>query len=121
MTEKSSISSLGGSTFRKINQSGDSTKGSQVEVLSITHVENRGSLRAFVNIRIGDLLIYDCRIIQENGKKAWVSMPVLTYNVQDGKPKYKPSVQITDEKLKNEISEAVLKAWENYIGGNIWI
>lgn len=84
-----------------------------VEILSITSVEDRGSLRAFVNIRFGDLIINDCRIIQEPSKKAWFSLPVLSYKTQYGTTQYRTLIQIIDEKLKNEISQAVLSAWEN--------
>lgn|SRR5574341_1492004 len=92
----------------------------KLEVLSITPVEGRGSLRAFVNIRCDDLVINDCRIIQEPGKKPWFSLPVLSYKTQYGTTQYRTLVQILDEHLKNRISEAVLSTWENskgeYIG-----
>ncbi|GEM_PF-973630 len=87
-----------------------------IETLSITPVEGRGSLRAFVNIRIGDLIIHDCRIIQELGKKPWFSLPVLSYKNQYGTTQYRTLVQILDENLKNEISQVVLSTWEKTIG-----
>lgn len=84
-----------------------------IEILSITPIEDRGSLRGFVNIRLGDLIINDCRIIQEPSKKAWFSLPVLSYKTRYGTTQYRTLVQILDEKLKNEISQVVLDAWEN--------
>ncbi|HEX3037277.1 MAG TPA: septation protein SpoVG family protein [Thermodesulfobacteriota bacterium] len=83
-----------------------------VEVLSISPVEGRGSLRAFVNIQLGTLVINDCRIIQENGKKTWFSFPVLSYKTQFGAIQYKTLVQILDEKIKREVSRVVLEIWE---------
>ncbi len=92
-------------------------KGPQnIKVVEISPVENRGALRAFVNIRLGDLIINDCRIIQEPGKKAWFSFPVLSYKTQYGTIQYRTIVQISDEHLKNQISKAVLSAWENKNG-----
>lgn len=85
----------------------------KIEILSITPVKDRGSLRAFLNIRVGDLMVNDCRIIQETGKRAWFSLPVLSYKTQHGTIQYRTLVQILDEKLKNEISRAALSAWEN--------
>lgn len=84
-----------------------------VEILSITPVEGRGSLRAFVNLRIGDLIINDCRIIQEIGKGPWFSMPVLSYRDEHGTNRYRTIVQVINENLKNKISQAVLDAWRN--------
>lgn len=90
----------------------------EVEVLSITPVENRGSLRAFVNIRVGVFILNGCRIVQEDGKKAWISLPVLSYKDEYGTTQYKTLVQILDENLKNQISKAVLLLWENTKGGS---
>lgn len=83
------------------------------EILSISPVKDRGSLRAFLNIRLGLLVINDCRVIQEPGKKAWFSLPVLTYKNAHGTTLYKTLVQITDNDLKNLISQIALDAWEN--------
>lgn len=91
-------------------------QNNELEVLSITPVEGRGSLRAFVNLRLGDLILNDCRVIQEPGKHAWFSLPVLSYKTQYGTTQYRTFIQIVDENLKNRISEAVLSAWENKRG-----
>jgi DNA-binding cell septation regulator SpoVG len=88
----------------------------KIEILSITRVADRGSLRAFLNIRLGDLIINDCRIIQETGKRAWFSLPFLTYKTQYGTTQYKSLVQILNEKRKNEISHVAIYAWENTKG-----
>lgn len=83
-----------------------------ITVLNITPIEGRGSLRAFVNIRLGKLVISDCRIIKEPGKAPWVSMPVLSYRNEHGTALYKTLIQIVDSELKNLISRAVITAWE---------
>lgn len=87
-----------------------------IKILSITPVERRGSLQAFLNVLLGPFVINDCRIIQEPGKKPWFSLPVLSYKNQYGTTQYKTLVQISDEHLKNQISEAVLSGWENTKG-----
>jgi len=68
-----------------------------IEILCITPVEGRGSLRAFVSIKIGTFIISDCRVIQEPSKKAWFSLPVLSYKTQYGTTQYRTLVQILDE------------------------
>ncbi len=85
----------------------------EVRVTSISPVSDRGALKAFVEIQVGSFLITDCRIIQENGKRLWVSMPVLSYKNEHGTVRYKTLIQISDKNLKNEIAQTVIKAWEN--------
>lgn len=87
-----------------------------IEILMVTPVEGRGSLQAFSSIRLGPFVINDCRIIKEPGKKPWFSLPVLSYKTQYGTTLYKTLVQVLDEGLKNQISEAVLSVWENKTG-----
>ncbi len=89
-----------------------------IKIRSISPVQERGALKAFVEIRVGQFVLTDCRIIQENGKKPWVSMPVISYKNQHGTVNYKTLVQINDKNLKNEISHAVIRAWENRNGGS---
>jgi len=89
----------------------------EIRVVSISPVSDRGALKAFVEIQVGSFLITDCRIIQENGKRLWVSMPVLSYKNEHGTARYKTLIQISDKDLKNEISQAVLRAWESNHGG----
>jgi len=85
----------------------------EIRVVSISPVSDRGALKAFVEIQVGSFLITDCRIIQENGKRLWVSMPVLSYKNEHGTARYKPLIKIEDKNLKNAIAQAVIKAWEN--------
>jgi len=47
----------------------------EIKIISISPVENRGALKAFVNIQVGPFTIVDCRVVQDSGSKPWVSMP----------------------------------------------
>lgn len=85
----------------------------EIKVVSISPVVNRGALKAFVNIQVGPLTIVDCRIVQDRDAKPRISMPVLSYKDPQGTTHYRTFVKIENENLKNEISRAVLKAWEN--------
>jgi DNA-binding cell septation regulator SpoVG len=87
-----------------------------IEILSVSRVKDRGSLQVFVTIRLGSLIINDCRVIQEPGEKTWFSLPVLTYKNQQGTILYKTLVQIIDNDLKNLIRQVTLDAWENSDG-----
>jgi DNA-binding cell septation regulator SpoVG len=88
------------------------TKTAAVEVVSIKHVR-KGSLQAFATVKIADkLTIHSLRIIQQDGQDAWVSMPQTEVPARDGgKPRYFPIVEINDESLKKQITEAVLRSW----------
>jgi DNA-binding cell septation regulator SpoVG len=85
---------------------------SAVTVDEIKRIE-RGTLRAFVTVTLaGKLRIHSVRIVQQPGQAAWVSMPQNEVKSQEGgKSKYYPTVEVTDENLKRQISEAVLAAW----------
>lgn len=82
-----------------------------VEVSNLVSVSNRGALRALCSIRLGGLLIKDCRIVQDGTKRPWVSMPQISYKTQDGSMQYRTLVEVTDAQLRRAISEAVLSAW----------
>src|SRR5262249_3126314 len=83
-----------------------------VEVVSIKHI-NKGSLRAFVTVKIADkLIIHSLRVIQQEGQQPWVSMPQTEAPQPNGaKPKYYSIVEIPDESLKKQVTEAVLRSW----------
>jgi DNA-binding cell septation regulator SpoVG len=79
-----------------------------VKVESIKPIGGAGNLRAFAVVSIADKLrIHDVRVIQQNDKDAWVSMPSRAYE-KDGQRKWAAIVEILDDGLKQEISTAVL-------------
>src|SRR5437867_2964429 len=89
---------------------------SMVTVESIKPITGAGNLRAFAIVNIADRLrVHDVRIIQQPGQEAWVSMPSRAYE-KDGQRKWAPTVEILDEKLKEEISSAVLAEYSK-LGG----
>ncbi len=88
------------------------TKTAAVEVISVKHI-NKGSLRAFATVKVANkLTIHSVRIIQQDGQEAWVSMPQTEApSANGGKPRYFPIVEILDDNLKKQISDAVLGSW----------
>jgi DNA-binding cell septation regulator SpoVG len=79
-----------------------------VTVESIKPLTNAGSLRAFATVLIaGKLRICNCRIIQQAGETAWVSLPARAYE-KDGKRLWASIVEILDEKLKRQVTDAIL-------------
>lgn len=91
----------------------------EIEAFEFVPVENRGALKAFCNLKLGHVVINDCRIIQEPYKRPWVAMPQISYKNQYGTVKYRSLVQITDENLRIQITHIVLTEWEKFNkGGN---
>jgi hypothetical protein len=76
-----------------------------------------GNLKAFVDIQIGaSLTIYGFRLIQEAGKKAWVSPPQRSWTSDDGKARYAPILELHGA-LRREVERAILASWEGSAHG----
>jgi len=86
-----------------------------VTVENIKPISNAGNLKAFAVITINNIRISDVRIIQQYGKKAWVSMPSRAYET-NGQRKWAAIVEILDETLKAEISKVVLSEFAKSSG-----
>ena len=82
-----------------------------VTVTKITPV-NKGNFKGFASVDIdGKLKIHSCRIIQQPGQAAWVSLPQNEWTDPEGNKKWFPVVEVPDN-VKEAISAAVLRAWE---------
>jgi DNA-binding cell septation regulator SpoVG len=82
-----------------------------IEVVAIRPLPAAGNLKAFASVRLGDVTIHDCRVIQQPGQRAWVSMSQREYTTDDRERRFSVIVELTDA-LKKEVSRAVLAAWE---------
>ena len=79
-----------------------------VRIESIKPISNAGNLRAFATVNIADKLrISDVRIIAQPNQRPWVSMPSRAYEA-NGERKWAAIVELLDETLKKEVSDAVL-------------
>ncbi len=81
-----------------------------IEVINIRFIESGKSLRAFADVRFGNITIRDFRIVKENGKHPHVKVPFSTYKDQKGRIKFRPIVILPDE-VKGEIDLAILNAY----------
>jgi DNA-binding cell septation regulator SpoVG len=80
-----------------------------IVVENLKAITNAGSLRGFATINIaGKIRISDVRIIQQGTQAPWVSMPSRAYE-QNGQRKWAATVELLDDKLKREVSQAVLE------------
>ena len=83
-----------------------------IKKLNLKMITSKGNLRAIVDFAINESEFYSWRVIQEEGKKAWVSSPQESWDGEDGKKHYKPLVKlqpglmkIVSERLLNEYNE----------------
>jgi len=82
----------------------------KIKVIAVYPTTSAGTVKALVNIMIGEALeIRGCKIIQQPGQKAWVTLP--DRKSPDGNG-YFPVVKAHDARLMEAISEVVLAAWK---------
>lgn len=81
----------------------------KIKVVATYPTAQAGTVKALANIMIGEALeIRGCKIIQQPGQKAWVSLP--DRKSPDGNG-YFPVVKAHDARLMEAITAAVLAAW----------
>ncbi len=82
-------------------------------IVSHVRLVDKGNLKAFASIAIDNVLtIHDCRIVQQVGQKAWVSLPQREYQI-DGVRKYAPIVEVErNSPTHRRIEQVILAAWE---------
>jgi len=81
------------------------------EVIELRTISSTGPLKAFATVRVGDWIIYEWRIIQKDGQRAWISVPQVSWKDKDGQVRYRALLSIPGE-LKQQIEVAILSAWE---------
>ena len=81
-----------------------------IEVVALRPLVDNGNLKAFVSVRLGGVTIHDCRIVQQPGQAAWVSMPQREYADKQGQKKYSAIVELSDS-LKSSVAEIILAEW----------
>jgi len=82
----------------------------KVQVSKLRLLPGERPLRAFADIRLGDILIRDFRVIKENGKRPWVASPQISWKDQTGQIKYKTVITLPDD-VKGQVDFAILKVY----------
>ena len=82
-----------------------------IQVLQIRHLAGDRSLKAFVDLRIGEWIIHGWRIVKKEGHRAQVSVPQVSWRNPEGKVQYRALLTIPG-KLRQRIEVAILSAWE---------
>jgi DNA-binding cell septation regulator SpoVG len=82
-----------------------------VKILKVTRREV-GTIRAVVDVQISDKVrLFGCKIVQQQGQKAWAAMPAREWTGLDGQKKYAPTCELLGS-LKVAVEKAILAEWE---------
>jgi DNA-binding cell septation regulator SpoVG len=83
-----------------------------VKVIEIRPLNDGRPLKAFASIKIGDWIIHDFRVIKQNGQKAFVSPPQVSWkDPESGEIRYKGILTIPPEQ-KQRIDVEILSAFQ---------
>ena len=81
---------------------------STITILTLEPQPDFGSLRAFVSVRMGPaLIIHKCRVVQQEGKRAWAGMPQESWKDPSGQRQYRQLVELSGG-LKERVLQAIL-------------
>ena len=82
-----------------------------IRVIEIRPLKGR-PLRAFADVQVGDWVIHDFRIIKQDGRKAFVSPPQVSWkDAETGQIRYKGILTIPPEQ-KQRIDTEILHAYQ---------
>ncbi len=69
-------------------------------------VENRGNLKALVDVRIGTMTLRECRVVKQEGQKAWAGFPM-------AEGRNLTLVTEHDQEFRQLVKDYILHEWEN--------
>jgi hypothetical protein len=82
-----------------------------IEVVELRAVQ-KGCLKAFVDVLVGDFEIRGLRIIQQPNQRPFIHFPMVEYE-QGGQRLYAPVIRLHDAKLEKDIKAKVLAACQS--------
>jgi DNA-binding cell septation regulator SpoVG len=84
---------------------------SNIKVLKITRLPGDRSLKAYVDLQIGEWVVNDWRIVHRKDERVQVNYPSVSYRDAQGTIRYRALLSVPGE-LKQRIEVAILSAWE---------
>ena len=79
-----------------------------IRVTRIRPIE-KGNLKAFADVQIGEIEVRGFRVIQQPSQGAWVSVPQTEYT-KDNEKRYH-NIVVLSEDLKQKVDAEILRAW----------
>ena len=78
-----------------------------IEVLAIRKLDGKSSVKAFVDVRVGGLILKGGKIVCQEGQRSWYATPSVKTD-----PGWQQIVEIVSKALRERITDAVLEAWD---------
>ncbi len=89
-------------------------KAPAFEVIDLYPVTEAGSLRAYLSIKIGPLVVHKWRLIQQDGQAAWLSPPQEIWTDQaSGERRFKTLLDVPRE-WKPALANVAVAAWQEH-------
>ena len=82
----------------------------EVRVIEIRPTRKPGPLRAFADLKFGNLLVRDFRVMQDNGGRPYVKAPFSTYKNKNSELCFRQIVDLPDE-VRGQVDTAILSAF----------
>ena len=98
--------SKSGTARRLESRSAPAASQPDIELVDIRPA-SLGSVVAWVTLRVGELVLYNCKIVEQPGQHPWVALPD---RKDEATGKWFPIVSAKPE-LKKRINETVLAKW----------
>jgi len=84
----------------------------EIKIIQIRLLNDGRSLKAFVDVQIGDWIIHDFRVIKQDSQRAFVSPPQVSWkDPETGQIKFKGILTIPSEQ-KQRIDVEILSAFQ---------
>ena len=82
-----------------------------VEIIEIRKTRKPGPLRAFVDVRLGNLLVTDFRVFQADGGPARIEVPMVTWRDPESRElRFKPVITLPGE-LMGRVQTEILSCY----------
>jgi DNA-binding cell septation regulator SpoVG len=78
-----------------------------IEVLAIRRLDGKSTVKAFCDVKIGGVTLKGCKIVQQDGQRAWLAMPSIKTE------RAWQNVVELSKPLREAATEIVLAAWES--------
>lgn len=77
-----------------------------IAVTAIRHLDGKSSVKAFVDLQLGGVTLKGCKVVMQEGQRAWLAMPATRTNHG-----WLNVVELTKE-LRDRVTPIALDAWQ---------
>ncbi len=89
-----------------------------VQVVEVRRTRKPGPLRAFADVKIGNMMVTDFRIFQDNGGRARVEVPMTTWRDPETHDlRFKPVITLPGD-LMGRVQSEILSSYHRAMEGN---